>query len=260
MCFPLSERATLDAEEWDQHITGPIHSATLLHTTSRCRTPVSKDGKYNYPVNRALRFALELEKVTLFSYYDSTLSSDSPQISKLWRVRVFTQSSSRLPVLSSLNSSKQPSAFEASPTKNNLREALYYQVFDRFEPPVNPPCSASRSTAVFHSSWCRPSRGGIVSAIYFVTRFGLFATICQKPGVRNARQWRNVKAEDDGPADSSGAQPDANFDFASASAFCNEQGEQNERLSPVFDSHAALRRKNDARTPLVAFSSPNADP
>src|SRR5258708_13165276 len=114
MCFPLSERATLDAEEWDQHLTGPIHSATLLHTTSRCRTPVSKDGKYNYPVNRALRFALELEKATLFSYYDSTLSSDSPQISKLWRVRVFTQSSSRLPVLSSLNSSKQPSAFEAS--------------------------------------------------------------------------------------------------------------------------------------------------
>src|SRR5258708_38771446 len=150
MCFPLSERANLDDEKWDQHITGPIHSATLLHTTSRCRTPVSKDGKYNYPVNRALRFALELEKVTLFSYYDSTLSSDSPQISKLWRVRVFTQSSSRLPVLSSLNSSKQPSAFEASPTKNNLREALYYQVFDRFEPPVNPPCSASRSTAVFH--------------------------------------------------------------------------------------------------------------
>src|SRR5260370_30886688 len=75
-----------------------------------------------------------------------------------------------------------PSGENSSPTKNILREALYYQVFDRFEPPVNPPCSASRSTAVFHSSWCRPSRGGIVSARNFPTRFVLFAITSQKTG------------------------------------------------------------------------------
>src|SRR5260370_24499056 len=70
-----------------------------------------------------------------------------------------------------------PSGENSSPTKNILWEALYYQVFDRFEPPVNPPCSASRSTAVFHLSWCLPSWGRIVRAPKYILREAPFSQL-----------------------------------------------------------------------------------
>src|SRR5260370_24454031 len=79
------------------------------------------------------------------------------------------------------------------PTKNILRDALYYQVFDRFEPPVNPPCSASRSTAVFHSSWCRPSRGGIVSAKKMKTKCALLLVPFRKTPLPFALQHSTFK-------------------------------------------------------------------
>src|SRR5260370_19966606 len=48
--------------------------------------------------------------------------------------------------------------------------------------PCRPPALRFADRGHFHSSWCRPSRGGIVSANYFATQFVLFSMASKKQG------------------------------------------------------------------------------